>query len=60
MTEIPLWLYESSLYAVAAFVFAAVMLPLGYWLGYRDSLRRAFLEGYAKGRKTKVVGPFDE
>lgn len=56
MIEIPLWLFESALLGV--FVMGTV--PVGYWIGYRDRSRRAFMDGYRKGRKTKVVSPFDE
>lgn len=56
MIEIPFWLFEAGVLCI----FVTTTVPLGYWLGYRDRSRRAFMDGYRKGRKTKVIGPFDE
>jgi len=56
MIEIPLWQFEAAVVTIAC----VVMVPLGYWVGYRDRSRRAFMDGYHTGRKTKVVSPFDD
>lgn len=47
--EIPLWLFESELYAHAAFIFCTLIVPLMYWLGWRGAAKKNFALGTATG-----------
>lgn len=41
MSSLPLWLHESIIYGVAAFVFCSASLPIVYIVGVRDGRRSA-------------------
>lgn len=47
--EWPLWVYESVIYAVAAFVFCWVVGPICYYIGLRDGKRAYYHIGVARG-----------
>jgi len=34
--NVPAWAYEAGIYGVAAIIFCVIMLPIMYYLGFRD------------------------
>jgi hypothetical protein len=59
MVEVPMWLYESTLYGVSAFIFCSIVGPLCWYIGRRDCDRAAYRRGFERGLKHKRVSPFD-